>query len=56
MEKWEELCRPIAPSQYIKIIEEATKVYTGELNELKFKEEELLPYADYMLKEINKFK
>jgi streptomycin 3"-adenylyltransferase len=45
-----------APIQYKKIIKDATKVYTGEIEELNFKNEELLTYADYMLKEINEYK
>lgn len=46
----------IIPIQYKKIVHDALKVYIGDLNEMKYREDELIKYANYMLEEINKYK
>ncbi len=48
--------KEILPRQYRKIVEDALKVYANKSYQLKYNEDILIKYADYMLKEIKIYK
>jgi len=44
------------PIQYKKIVQDALKIYIGDLNEMRYSKGELTKFTSYMLEEINKYK
>lgn len=50
-----EWAKGILPGKYFNLIDEAINIYRGKVNNKEWNEEELMNFAEYMIKEINNY-
>ena len=50
-----EWAKKILPGKYFNLIDGAINVYSGKMNNKEWNKEELMNFAEYMIKEINSY-